>query len=191
MSHTIALPFLVQRRTGVVARPAIDGSTRGSVTSTRETVEGLLILDGDRLVVQWRVAREVQHIGEEIRSDSEVEPVQEVVLPLTGFATPRLRRKWRRWRRRWEVVITAADLRTLEPLRERGGIQLAHAAEMIISIEAADRDAAAMFVKEMDYALAEEAFRDAEAIGGESPAKVDSNGAPRSRRLSRPSRSND
>ena len=69
MSHTVALPFVFQRQKDVVVRPTVDGRARGSVTSTQETVEGLLILEGEQLVVQWRVARRVQHVGEEIRSD--------------------------------------------------------------------------------------------------------------------------
>lgn len=173
MSHTVALPFVVQRRKDVVVRPAADGSTRGSFTSTAETVDGLLILEGDHVVVQWSVARKTDHVGGEIRSDSEIEPVQEVVLPLGGIATPRLRWTWRRWRRRWQVVVTAADLRTLEPLADAGGLQLAHAGQLIIDVRSGDRDAAAAFVKELDFALADEALRRAEAIDAGRPSSLD------------------
>lgn len=170
MSHIAALPFAVQRRNDVLVRPGADANARTSVTSTEETVEGLLILEGDHLVVQWRVARKVQHVGAEIRSNTEIEPIQEVVLPLTGIARAKLRWKLRRWRRRWQVVVTAADLRTFEPLGGVGDLQLAHAGQMILDVRSADRDAAAEFVKELDYALAEDTLRRAEAIDVERPS---------------------
>ncbi len=49
MTRRAAVPFQLSR--------GQDEFTGGCVTSTTEVVHGLLRLEGDRLVVQWRLAR--------------------------------------------------------------------------------------------------------------------------------------
>jgi hypothetical protein len=73
MAHAAALPFVLRRSHDVVG---------WEVTSTKETIHGLLRLDGDVLHIQWRVARSTDHVGTTIRTDHEVEPVREVTIPL-------------------------------------------------------------------------------------------------------------
>jgi hypothetical protein len=77
MAHSAALPFVLRRSHDVVG---------WEVTSTRETVHGLVRLEGDRVFIQWRVARSIDHVGMQIRTDKEVEPVREVVIPLGAVA---------------------------------------------------------------------------------------------------------
>ena len=77
MAHSAALPFVLHRSHDVVG---------WEITSTHETVHGLLRLDGDRVFIQWRVARSTDHVGMQIRTDHEVEPVREVVIPLSAVA---------------------------------------------------------------------------------------------------------
>ena len=60
MPHSAALPFVLKRSQDVLGA--------ASMTSTKETVHGLLRLDGERLVVQWRLSRQIEHIGTEIRT---------------------------------------------------------------------------------------------------------------------------
>ena len=86
MPHSAAVPFLLQRRHDVVGV---------AITTTRETVHGLLRLDGDKLYVQWRVALAIDHVGMTIRSDKQVEPVREVVIPLTAIAGAVVKWSWR------------------------------------------------------------------------------------------------
>ena len=74
MRTNAALPFFLRRKHEVVGAMEI--------TSTTERIHGLLRLEDERLVVQWRVARATERVGSEIRTDREVEPVREVVLPL-------------------------------------------------------------------------------------------------------------
>ena len=79
MPHSAAIPFLLQRRHDVVGL---------AITTTRETVHGLLRLDGDTLHVQWRVARSTDYVGMTIRSDKQVEP-------RAGGRDPSERDRWR------------------------------------------------------------------------------------------------
>ena len=78
MLHSASLPFVIRREHGVVGTHEI--------TSTREELHGLLRLDGDRLLIQWRSTREVSRVGREIRTDRDLAPIRDVALPLTGIA---------------------------------------------------------------------------------------------------------
>jgi hypothetical protein len=86
MAHSAAIPFLLHRRHDVVGV---------AITTTRETIHGLLRLDGDQLHVQWRIARSTDHVGMTIRSDKEIEPVREVVIPLSAIAGAAVKWRWR------------------------------------------------------------------------------------------------
>jgi hypothetical protein len=153
MAHAAALPFSLRRGQDVIGE---------EITSTRETVHGLLRLDGERLVIQWRVARATDRVGREIRTDREVEPVREVVVPLTGLAGATVRGGWRRWLRGPQLVLTAADLRAFEGVAGQGGLRLDHPAELVLRLRHADRAAAGEFAGELELALAERALHAAE-----------------------------
>ena len=51
------------------------------VVSTKETIHGLLRLEENHLAIQWRLAKTTDRVGDEIRSDREVEAVREVPIP--------------------------------------------------------------------------------------------------------------
>jgi hypothetical protein len=171
MSHSAALPFTLRRGQDVVGA--------SEITSTRETVHGLLRLDGDRLIVQWRVARSTDRVGREIRTDHEMEPVREVTVPLSALAAARVRRVWWRWPPGSRIVLTAADLRAFEEIAGGGGLQLSHPAELSLPIRRADRLTALEFAGELELAVAERALAAAENAGslqpgtaGDAPARL-------------------
>jgi hypothetical protein len=153
MPHTAALPFLLHHRTqNIVGR---------EITSTRETVHGLLRLDGERVYVQWRVARSTDHVGQEIRTDREVEPVREVSIPLTAIVGATVRWKWR-WPPGPCLVLTAADLRAFEEVAGAAGLSLDHPAELVLRLRGADRALGREFAGDLELALAERALAAAE-----------------------------
>lgn len=149
MPHLAAVPFLLVRSHDVIGR---------EITSTSETIHGLLRLDGTRLVVQWRLERTTERIGSEIRSDREVEPVREVVLPLESVAGAELRTSIWPWIRRARLVLTAADLRAFEPIAGAAGLEVDHPAELVLFVRRADLAIAAEFVGELELAIAERAL---------------------------------
>jgi len=153
MAHYGALPFTLRRSKDVVAGREF--------TSTRETVHGLLRLDGERVLIQWRTSRAIDRVGSEIRSDSEVEPVRELSLPLSALAGAEVRSSWLPWSR-LHVVLTGADLRAFENLAGMEGLQLKHPAQFEISVARESRFAALEFVGELELALADRALRAAE-----------------------------
>jgi hypothetical protein len=153
MTRTAALPFTLRRGHDVV------GMTE--ITSTRETVHGLLYLDADRLVVQWRMARATDRVGNEIRTDHELGPVREVIVPLAGVASAEVRRFWLRWPPGPYIVLTAADLRAFEEIAGEGGLRMAHPAELVLHVRRADRLAAREFAGELELAVAERALQSA------------------------------
>jgi hypothetical protein len=151
MTHSAALPFTLRRGHDVV------GLTE--ITSTTETVHGLLYLDGERLIVQWRMARSTERVGSEIRTDRELGPVREIVVPLAGVASAEVRRFWFRWPPGSYIVLTAADLRAFEEIAGEGGLRMDHPAELVLHIRRADRLAAREFAGELGLAVAERALR--------------------------------
>jgi hypothetical protein len=150
MPRSAALPFKLKRSQDVLGA--------GSVTTTTETVHGLLRLDGDRLVIQWRLARRTEFIGKEIRTDREVEAVQEVVVPLDGVAGASLRRSSLGFLRAPRLVLTAADLQAFEAVAGEGGLRLKHPAELVLRVRRSDRLLAEEFAAELTLAVAEEAL---------------------------------
>jgi hypothetical protein len=135
------------------------------ITSTRETIHGLIHLSGDRLLVQWRTSRSTDRVGKEIRTDRELEPVREVVLPLSALAGAKVRWSWFQWPPGAELILTAADLRTFEEIAGEAGLRLEHPAVLAIRIGRAARAAAREFVSEVELALAEQAIQAAEQAG--------------------------
>lgn len=150
MSHVLALPFTLSRSDSVVG---------GEVTSTTERVHGLLLIDGERLLIQWRVSRATQRVGAEIRTDHELEPVREVAIELTSLAGAKVRKGlWRRY-----LVLTGADLRAFEEVAGSAGIGLPHPAELLLQVRHRDVRAAREFAGELELAIADRALRAAEA----------------------------
>lgn len=164
MLRTAALPFVLRRSHDVVA--ALE------ITTTRELLHGLIRLDGDQIVIQWRASREVSHVGTEIRTDHELAPLREVTIPLGGFAGARLRRVWHSWLPGEALVLTAADLRAFAGLGDEPGtpgLLRKHPAELLLDIRRADRMLAREFASELNLALADRLLRIAE---GESPLQL-------------------
>jgi len=153
MPHSAAIPFLLQRRHDVVGL---------AITTTRETVHGLLRLDGDTLHVQWRVARSTDYVGMTIRSDKQVEPVREVVIPLSAIAGATVKWNWR-WPPGPRLVLTAADLRAFEEVAGAAGLSLDHPAELELRLRRSDRALGTEFVGELELAVAEREIAAAEA----------------------------
>ena len=154
MPHLAALPFVLRRSDDKIAGREI--------TSTHETVHGLLRLDGDRVHVQWRVARSTDRVGKEIRTDHEVEPVREAVIPLSAVASASVRWQWR-WPPGPYLVLTAADLRAFEEVAGAAGLSLDHPAELALRLRGSDRTLGSEFAGELELALAERALAAAEA----------------------------
>lgn len=150
-----AFPFTLRRKSDVVG---------WEIISTRETVHGLLRLDADSLTLQWRVARTTERVGMEIRTDTEVEAVREVVLPIAALAGAQVRRLWR-WPPGRYLVLTAADLRALESVTGSDGLQLEHPAELALPVPRRALLAAREFAGELELALAERNLRAAERQG--------------------------
>lgn len=153
MSRFAALPFTLRRSTDVIAGP--------EVTTTDETVHGVLRLAGDQLVVQARMSRSVSRVGRTIKTDSEIEPVMEFAIPLASLASAAVRSSW--WRRGLRLSLIAADLRAFESLAGQGALQLAHPAEFTVNIRRQDAEAAAEFASELELAIAERALLRLEA----------------------------
>lgn len=143
----VALPFTLRR--------GHDAFTASTVTTTLETVHGLLVLEGDRLVVQWRRSVKTDHVGAAtIHSDEEVGAVRERVVPLAGVAGAEVRR------RRWApwispvLVLRAADLAAFDEIAGAEGLRLDHPAELILGLRRRDVLLAEEFSAELTLALA-------------------------------------
>jgi hypothetical protein len=141
-----ALPFTLRRSDDVMGA--------SEMTTTTETVHGLLKLDAETLTIQWRLARRTDRLGSEIRIDREVESVREVVVPLMALAGAVVRRRWWDWPPGPRMVITAADLLALEGLTGPEGLRLAHPAELVLRIRRRDRVAAEEFAADVTLSLA-------------------------------------
>ena len=133
------------------------------ITSMKETVHGLLRVDGEQLIIQWRIARSTDRVGKVIRTDKEVEPVREVTLPLAALAGARVRWRWA-WPPGPRLVLTAADLRAFEEIVGAAGLRLDHPAELAVRVRRADRLAAREFAGDLELALAERAVEAAEQM---------------------------
>jgi hypothetical protein len=149
MPRSAALPFLLKRGSQVFS-----GS---GMTTTRETVHGLLRLENDQLRIQWRVGRKTEHLDSEMRTDKEVEPVREIVVPLRGVAGAVVQRRWWDFLLGPRLALTAADLSAFEGLAGHGGLSLDHPAELVLRLRRSDRLAAEEFGAELALAIAEDA----------------------------------
>ena len=165
-----ALPFTLRRSDGVI---------RGKeITSTVETIHGLIHVDGDSLVLQWRVQRQTDRVGAEIRSERELEPVREATIPVASVSGAVVRSPWWRLGRAGRLVLTATDLRAFEGLTGPGGLELAHPAQLIFEVRKEDTDAARELAMQVELAIGDHALRIAEgdatappALAGERPER--------------------
>ncbi len=147
-----ALPFTLKRSQDVFCGD--------SVTSTTEKVHGLLRLDREALVIQWRVARTTEVLGSEIRSDEEVDEVKGVTVPLERVSGATVRGGWRWWITGPRIVLTASDLQAFEGVAGEQGLRLSHPAELVLTIRRKDRLAAEEFAAELALSLAEMALEE-------------------------------
>ncbi|HEY0672942.1 MAG TPA: hypothetical protein VGD27_11770 [Longimicrobiales bacterium] len=154
--HSAALPFTIRRKNEVV--------TWKDITSTQETVHGLLRLDEDRIVIQWRTSRAIEHVGSEIRTDTELEAVREVSLPLSALANAEVRWSWLRWPPGRYLVLTGADLRAFEALAGADALELKHPAELVMRMGREMKLPALEFASEVRLALADRALKAAEDL---------------------------
>jgi hypothetical protein len=147
MARSATLPFIFKR-----GRDAISAGT-GTVITTRETVHGLLRLEGGHLTIQWRLARKTERVGLDIRTDHEVEAVQETVVSLSRIAGATVRGGGWLWPLGLRLVLTAADLTALEGLAGKDGLSLDHPAELLVRLRRSDRLAAEEFCAELALAI--------------------------------------
>jgi hypothetical protein len=150
MNRTATLPFQLSTEHQVISG--------GSVTTTEERRNGVLRLENDAVVVQWRVEREIQRIGPEIRTDTELAGIREVTVPIRalGHARVQTRRRW--WWRKWEIVLTARDLQAFDALAREDGFGFVHPSELILPLRKDAVEAARDFASEVELAIAEHAL---------------------------------
>jgi hypothetical protein len=147
-----ALPFVLSRKQQVYG---------AEYQVTRETLHGLLVLQGEQLTVQWRREQQTNRYGQEVRSDRAIDAVRTTAVPLTALTSARLEERW--WRRSASLVLTAADLAAFDAVAGTDGLQLDHPGELRVPIVRAAREQARSFTNELEYVLAEMAMRRAEA----------------------------
>ena len=167
MPRSAALPFSLRRSSEVLGA--------AQMTTTTERLHGLLRLHGDRLVIQWRLTRKTETLGKEIRTDEEMDPVQEVVLPVRAIAGATVRRPWWLFGAGLRLALTAADLQAFDGVAGKGGMKLSHPAELVFRLRRRDALAAEEFTAELALAVAEQSFGPASAPGmlGGAETKLD------------------
>jgi len=161
-----AVPFTLKRSSDLY-------TSGGGYESTTETAHGLVRLEADRLVIQWRVAvvtESMEGAGYETRE--EIEPVREIVMPLAKVAGAFVpERRW--WRLAGpKLIITAADLLAFERIAGQEGLKLKHPAKLALRIKRGDRLVAEEFAAELSLAVARlpEGARGAGALPGAAAA---------------------
>lgn len=142
-----AVPFTFKRSSDLY-------TSGGGYESTTETAHGLVRLEADRLVIQWRVAVVTESMeGSGYETHEEIEPVREIVIPLAKVAGAFVpERKW--WRLTGpKLIITAADLLAFEKVAGQEGLKLKHPSRVVLRIRRADRLIAEEFAAELALAL--------------------------------------
>ena len=142
-----AVPFTLKRSSDL-------WDAEGGYQSRTETAHGLVRLEADRLVFQWRLAVQTEVYGETYETREEIEPVKEIVIPLdnvAGAVVPE--RPW------WslagpKLVITASDLLAFEKIAGQQGLKLKHPAKLVLRINRGDRLIAQEFAAELALAVA-------------------------------------
>ena len=145
------LPFTLRRST--------DEFTASSMTTTTESVHGLLRLEGEEVTVQWRLDRKTAYLGgTKHYTDEEIEKVREVTIPISALAGATVRRPWWRFWSGPRIVLVASDLQVLEAIAGEEGLGLAHPAKLVLSVRRADALLAAEFAADLELAIAESAL---------------------------------
>ena len=147
MPHFGAVPFTLKRSSDL-------WDAKGGYESTTETAHGLVRLEADRMVFQWRLAVRTELMGETYETREKIEPVREIVIPLdkvAGAVAPP-----RRW---WtltgpKLVIAASDLLAFEKIAGQQGLKLKHPAKLVLRVKRADRLIAEEFAAELALAVA-------------------------------------
>lgn len=148
MAFFQTLPFTLRRTSDVLST--------SSVTTTTETTHGLLRLEGDNLVIQWRLARKIDHVSvQDVSTDEEFEAVREVIVPLSGVAGAVVRRRWWDWFTGPRIVLRASDLQAFEAVTGEEGLRLGHPAELVLKLRRSDILAAREFAAEVELAVAQ------------------------------------
>ena len=148
MTTVSAVPFTFKRSSDLY-------TSGGGYESTTETAHGLVRLETDRLVIQWRLAvrtEAVMSAGYETRE--EIEPVKEIVIPLSKVAGATVPQG--RW---WKLVgprlvITAADLLAFEKIAGQQGLKLKHPSKLVLRVKRSDRLIAEEVAAELALTLA-------------------------------------
>lgn len=148
------LPFILSR--------SADSFRAGEYTSTVEKAHGLLRLDPDRLVIQWRVHRTTSEFAAGYSTREELDPVREVAIPLSHLAGAELKR-----RARWlggspRLVINAGDLRAFEGVAGPDGLSLENPARLELRLPKSEAEAGREFAGELALAISEWQLRLAE-----------------------------
>jgi len=148
------LPFIRTR--------SADAFRSGEYTSTVEKAHGLLRLDPDRLVIQWRVHRTTSEFAAGYSTREELDPVREVAIPLSHLAGAEFKR-----RARWlggapRLVISAGDLRAFEGVAGPDGLSLENPARLELQLPRAEGEAGREFAGELALAISEHQLRLAE-----------------------------
>lgn len=147
-----ALPFSFTRSSDAI---------KGAVyTSTSEAVHGLLRVEEERLVIQWRVSRTTERMGSGYESKDETEPVREVSAPLAQIAAAELRPG--RLFSPPRLVLTASDLRAFEEVAGPTGLSMEHPGELVLTIDKRHAAAAREFAADLEMAISERLMRLAE-----------------------------
>ncbi len=151
MSRFAALPFILRR--------SKSSFTADSMTTTRETVHGLLRLEGDELTLQWRRGRKTNHMGSTAQhADEEFESVREATVPLSALAGAVVRRPWWRFWSGPRIVLLASDLQALDAVAGEHGLRQAHPAKLVLGVRRSDALLAMEFAAELELAVAERAL---------------------------------
>lgn len=146
-----ALPFSFARSSDAI---------KGAVyTSTSETVHGLLRVEEERLVIQWRVTRTTERMGGGYESNDEMEPVREVAAPLAHIAAAELRPG--RLFSPPRLILTASDLRAFEGVAGPTGLAMDHPGELVLTIDKRHAAAAREFAADLEMAISEHRSRSA------------------------------
>lgn len=153
-ARVATLPFRLSARHQVVLG--------GTVTTTDERRHGVLRLERETLVVQWRVEREVQRIGPGVRTDMERDGLRDVAVPVRMLGDVRVSARGRWWWRRWELVLTARDLVAFDGLAGADGFAFDHPATLVLPVLTSNVELAQEFASEVALAIAELAMADAE-----------------------------
>jgi len=172
MSPPVAvLPFVIRRST--------DAFELSVYTSTTITAHGLLRVEDDRLVIQWRVSRTTDRHGLGYSSEEEHEDVRETSVPLGQLALAQLKRTWRLFGRSPRLVLTAADLRAFEVVAGPTGLALAHPSRLELQLQRGDEAAGREFAAELELAISDHQLRRAESSGrGALPGGPSRGGGP-------------